>query len=240
MSSAFSVVDVEQVLHVITTPSALTIDVLVAARRQVLADVVGADRQLAVATVDHHRQLHRPRSAVVVERVEGGADRAAGEQHVVDEHDRRAVERDRDARHAAGHDRPEADVVAVEADVDGAARHRSPRCRASALGELLGDPHAAALQPDEHHRVEAMVALDDLVTDAGDRPTDVVGRHHGPRLQAPTSGLTGSSDVRPRTGRGFTSAARRYFGGLRDQSWTRPGAHGHRRSGPRSCPSPGC
>ena len=66
------------------------VDHLVAPGGQVLADVVGPDRQLAVAPVDHHRQLHGPRPAVVVERVERGPDRAAGEQHVVDQHHDRA------------------------------------------------------------------------------------------------------------------------------------------------------
>ena len=61
-------------------------------RRQVLADEVGPDRQLAVAAVDEHRELHGLRSAVLGDGVERGAHGAAGEQHVVDEHDGRAVE----------------------------------------------------------------------------------------------------------------------------------------------------
>ena len=48
------------------------VDELVAPRRQVLADEVRPDRQLAVAAVDHDRELHRPRPAVVGERVERG------------------------------------------------------------------------------------------------------------------------------------------------------------------------
>ena len=62
------------------------VDHLVPAGGQVLAHVVGPDRQLAVAPVDHHRQLHGPGPAVVVEGVEGGPDGAAGEEHVVDQH----------------------------------------------------------------------------------------------------------------------------------------------------------
>ena len=38
-----------------------------------------------MAAVDEHRQLHGARAAEFGERVEGGADRASGEQHVVDE-----------------------------------------------------------------------------------------------------------------------------------------------------------
>ena len=44
-------------------------------RRQVLADVVGLDRQLAVAAVDEHDQLDRARPAEVDQRVERRADR---------------------------------------------------------------------------------------------------------------------------------------------------------------------
>ena len=67
-------------------------DGLAQRRRQVLADVVGPDRQLAVAAVDQHGELDGPRPAEVVERVEGGPDGAAGEQDVVDEHDDLAVD----------------------------------------------------------------------------------------------------------------------------------------------------
>ena len=55
--------------------------------RQVFADVVRADGELAVAAVDEDRQLHGGGATDVHERVERGADGAAGEEHVVDEHD---------------------------------------------------------------------------------------------------------------------------------------------------------
>ena len=37
--------------------------------------------------IDHHRQLHRRRTAVLIQRIQGGAHRASREQHVVDEDD---------------------------------------------------------------------------------------------------------------------------------------------------------
>ena len=138
MPSAPEVGDREEVLRGasldhLAEVDAVVVDVddLVAAGREVLADVVGPDRQLAVAAVDHHRQLHRPGPAVVVEGVEGGPDRAAGEEHVVDEDDDRAVDVEGDVGDRLGQDRPQADVVAVEGDVERAdrraARRRSPR-----------------------------------------------------------------------------------------------------------------
>ena len=78
------VVDRQQVLHArLHFDHLAEVDAVVVRRRptssrrvgQVLADVVGADRQLAVAAVDHHRELHGPGPAVVGERVERGPDR---------------------------------------------------------------------------------------------------------------------------------------------------------------------
>ena len=60
----------------------------------------------AMAAVDHDRQLHRTRSAVAVHRVERGPDRASGEEHVIDEHDDRAVDIFGDVRRRLGQHRP--------------------------------------------------------------------------------------------------------------------------------------
>ena len=96
-------------------------------RGEVLADVVGSDGQLAVAAVDQDGELDELRPSQVAEGVERGADRATGEQHVVDEHDPAPVDPFR--RHVgvlegAGGSQPQ--VVAVHrhvqrADRDGAA-----------------------------------------------------------------------------------------------------------------------
>src|SRR6267142_4507409 len=58
---------------------------LPAARGQVLADIVGADGQLAMAAVDENGQADDARAAEVHQGVHGGADRPAREEHVVDE-----------------------------------------------------------------------------------------------------------------------------------------------------------
>ena len=46
-------------------------------------------------------------------------------------------------------------------------------------GDGLGDPCAALLQTHDHDAVEAVIALDDLVGDAGEGPAHVVGAEHG-------------------------------------------------------------
>src|SRR5437667_10103033 len=60
---------------------------LAAGGRQVLADVIGADGQLAVTPVDQDRELHRLRAAEIDDGVERGTDRPSGEQHVVHQDD---------------------------------------------------------------------------------------------------------------------------------------------------------
>ena len=81
--------------------------------------------QLAVAAVDEHGEPHVAGPAEVVERVERGADGAAGEEHVVDEDDDLAVDaagRHRRLVRAAGG--LLAQVVAVHRDVE--RRRRRP------------------------------------------------------------------------------------------------------------------
>ncbi len=51
------------------------------------ADECGFDRQFAMAAVDQHQQLHARRAAVIEQRVERGADGAAGVEHVVHQDD---------------------------------------------------------------------------------------------------------------------------------------------------------
>src|SRR4029077_13917961 len=62
--------------------------------RDVLADVIGANRQLAVSPVDEDCKLHPRRPAVLEQRVDRGPDCAAGEEDVVDEDDRLPFERE--------------------------------------------------------------------------------------------------------------------------------------------------
>src|SRR5216684_8230919 len=61
----------------------------------VLADVIGTDRQLAVAAIDEHRQLDRPRASEVHQRIHRGSSRPPVVDDIVHEHDHLAV----DVRH---------------------------------------------------------------------------------------------------------------------------------------------
>src|SRR6266852_128418 len=60
--------------------------------RDVLADVVGPDRQLAVAAVDQHGQLYRARASEVHQRIHSGSRRAPVVDDIVDEDHNLAVD----------------------------------------------------------------------------------------------------------------------------------------------------
>ena len=108
------------------------VDPLLARGRQVLADVVGADRQLAVAAVDEHGELHPLGAAVVEQRVDRRPHRAPGEQDVVDQHDGAPVEVEVEVRGVDDRLRArlaDVDVVAVEARCRG--RRAGPRIRSA-------------------------------------------------------------------------------------------------------------
>src|SRR5919199_4723323 len=76
----------------------LDLDPLVAMGGKVLADIVGPDRQLAVAAVGEHGQLDGARAPVVEQRLDGGANRPSGVEDVVDEDARHPIEREVELR----------------------------------------------------------------------------------------------------------------------------------------------
>ena len=148
--------------------------------RDVLADVVGADRQLPVPAVDQHGQTDRAGSAELGQRVERGADRPAVEQHVVDEDDDLVV--DAPAGHHGvlqGAGRPAAQVVAVHRDVQRADGHVGAGLDAAdPLGDALRQRDTAAGDAEQDQIVGALLPFEDLVGDPGQRTSDVVRVEH--------------------------------------------------------------
>src|SRR5918999_978944 len=78
----------------------LHLHALAARRREVLPDVVGADRELAMPAVREDRELDARRTAVVEERLDRRPDRAAGVEDVVDQDARPPLEREAEVRGA--------------------------------------------------------------------------------------------------------------------------------------------
>src|SRR5918999_5728490 len=126
----------------------LNLDPLAAGGRQVLADVIGTDGKLSVAAVGQASELDTPRAPVVEERLDRRADRAARVEDVVDEHARHPLERKVEARRADDRLRllrrlaaADLDVVAVEGDVERAARDLL-------AAELVDEPAQALRERD--------------------------------------------------------------------------------------------
>jgi hypothetical protein len=141
----------------------------------VLADEVGPDRKLAMSAVDKDRQADGPRATVVDERIHRRADRAAGEEHIVDEDHHASVDRERDLRLA--HHRRVADarqVVAVQRDVDRTERDVYALIRADRRLDARGERVAARANTDDGQMGEVTVTLDDLVRDPRDGSADIV------------------------------------------------------------------
>ncbi len=77
-----------------------------------------------------------------------------------------------------GQHRSQADVVAVEGDVDAADRDDDALDLLQGLGQLAAERNAAGLQADEDDVVEPVVVLDDLVGHAPHGPLHVLRAHH--------------------------------------------------------------
>ena len=167
-------------LHAVLAVDLLELDVddLLARRRHVLAHVVGADRELAVAAVDEDREADRLGPPEVDQRVHRRPDRAARVQDVVDEDDRAAVEVERDL--GALDDRllgDERQVVAVEGDVERADGELGALVLEDRRRDAMGERDAAALDADQDEALGAGLLLHDLVRDAGHRAADVLVGH---------------------------------------------------------------
>ncbi len=68
-------------------PSKTTWHILLQAGRHIAPDKIGPDRQFTVTTVDQHRQLDALGSAMIHQGIHGGPDGAAGEEHIIHQHD---------------------------------------------------------------------------------------------------------------------------------------------------------
>src|SRR5215213_3951912 len=150
----------------------LHLDALAAGGRQVLPDVVGSDRELAVAAVDEARELNAIGAPVVEQRVDRRADRASRVEDVGHEDAGHPLEREVERRRpndglcvqrclAAA----DLDVVAVERDVERAVRDVRTGAFCDQPAQALRDRHASRLDADERHALELRIRLDDLVRD---------------------------------------------------------------------------
>jgi hypothetical protein len=85
-------------------------------------------------------------------------------------------------------DRVPHQVVAVERDVEDADRHVGAGDLVDGGGQAPGQRHAAGADADEGQLLDAAVALDDLVGDAGQRPRHADGVDHQRHAKPPQGG----------------------------------------------------
>ena len=115
--------------------------------------------------VHHHGELDDPRTPPLRQGVEGRADGAPGEEHVVDQHDHLVGQVTGDRRGRRVHQGAHVDIITPVRHVEGA---RADRGRTQ-FGELGGDGRGegdpAGLQANHDERV-AGVVLENLVAHA--------------------------------------------------------------------------
>ena len=127
-----------------------------------------------MAAVNQRRQLDSRRPAVVEDLVDRGTHGAAGVEDVVDDHDRLVVDAEVELGGVDdGRARPDAEVIAVEGDVDEAERHRLLEQLTGQSVQPPGEMGAAAVDADQRHRT-VRVLLDNLVCDPHQRAANVI------------------------------------------------------------------
>jgi hypothetical protein len=135
-----------------------------------------------VPPVDQHGQLDRAWTADVVERVQGRPHRPPAVQHVVDENDDGVVDTaSGDRRGLQWPRRPQPQVVAVHGDVEGPGRDGTALDRGHGGGYPRGQRDAPGGDAEEHHTLVALVALEDLMRDAGEGTRNRIGIEHDTR-----------------------------------------------------------
>src|SRR6266404_2555256 len=147
---------------------------LVRRRRQMLADIGGLDRQLAVSAVDEHRETGGARPAGAPDRCERVLHRPAGVDHVVDEHDRAIGDLDRLGVRLPG---PAPNAVGAAVHVDDAEVDLSAALVANALREAVRDVGTGGLDADDDELVQLGGIGEDRVGQRVEAVVDLLGVH---------------------------------------------------------------
>ena len=144
---------------------------------QVLPDVVGPHGQLPVTAVDEDHEADGRGTPEGEDGVQGGADGAAGEEDVIDQHHRAIVDRHGDLGlgQRAWSTLAATDVVAIQGHVERADRHLGALDVGDVRGKSVCERDPARLDADEDQALGAVVRLDDLVGEAPQGTRDLVG-----------------------------------------------------------------
>ena len=149
-------------------------DGLLARRRQVLADVVGPDRQFPVPAIHQDRQLDRRRSADPGQRIEGGLDGAPRVEHIVDENNGLSVDPSgRYQRFLRRTKRLAGEVVSEQRGVDDRQIRVGARHLANPVNEATSKRRSSSRNARDDEALAASVAFDDLVCNTRQGARDV-------------------------------------------------------------------
>ena len=147
-----------------------------------------------MTAVNENCQLDSARTAQVHNGVQSGADGATRVQDVVHQHDALAVDAEGNVGSVDRGSEIGRIVIAIEADVQAAERNVDTLDLLDRLGELLCQKVAARDDADQSEVFTALVALEDLVRDAGHRSVDG-GLVHDDRLGGSRAHRSPSSHV---------------------------------------------
>lgn len=174
----------EEYLLVVVDLVEFDFDNFAAAGGDVAADVGCFDGQFAVASVDEHSELNAARTAVVEERVEGGANGTAGVEDIVAEdnittfHVAAKSTGGDDGAHIGG-----GEVVTIELDIEGPGFDGALFDVGDQFAEALGERSPAALDADQGQVFAAVAFFDNFVGEAHQGALNLGGGHQ-PALDA--------------------------------------------------------
>jgi len=144
------------------------LDVLIPRGWYILADKIGADGQLAVATIHQNGELDRSRPPIVHHGVQRCPNRSSREQHVIHQHDVRISDVSRKLGLMELEHSSFKQIVAVKRDVELPAGDYGLLKCGDCLLNALSEGHAAGTQSYENEAIDAAILLDDLVRHAED------------------------------------------------------------------------
>src|SRR5580693_2441320 len=131
-----------------------------------------------MASINEHQQLNAARAAMTEEGIEGGADRAAGVEHVVNQDDVAIV--DVESEGARTDDRADimcGEIVPVKANVEHASVDGAFFDAANQCTQSFREGNAATLNANQPQVFGSVILFDDLMGQSDKRAFDLGGRH---------------------------------------------------------------
>ena len=151
---------------------------LVERSRYVPPNIVGADRQLPVASIDQDGKLDATGPPEIIESVHCGPHGSSRVQHVVDQNNRPSLDRHGDARRTHDRATTSAQIVTIQADVELSDRRSRSLELLNEVGCPFGQVNATRVNADDHDVRLAHVPFEDLMGDTDEGATHLLAVEH--------------------------------------------------------------